>query len=364
VQYAEEWEIWMKSLYDSRPHLRIVATGSASPTLENGSAESGVGRWTTIRVPTLSFFEYCELLQIEVPIKIEPNIRPTQLHKLPQNDLTTLMAALSVLQQHFNRYLTVGGFPELALSSDDIFAQRMLREDVVDKVIKRDLLALFQVRSPLQLEKVFLYLCMHSSSIFNFTTMSKELENVARPTITSSINFLQKANLIYVSEPIKFNGKGLLKSKPKIYVADAAIRNAVLMLDEVITDPEEMGIMVETTIYKHISAFYYTSHAKVGYYRDYSPSNKEVDVLVDHPLGRILCEVKYRENTSLKASDAIVQLASDPKTKTMGALLITKRAEDFGVVSHNTDTPIIKIPAPAFLYLLGVAEKEGYLAKM
>jgi predicted AAA+ superfamily ATPase len=47
------------------------------------------------------------------------------------------LSKLSPLQQHFNRYLTIGGFPELALLSDDAFSQRMLREDVVDKVNKK-----------------------------------------------------------------------------------------------------------------------------------------------------------------------------------------------------------------------------------
>ena len=38
-----------------------------------------------------------------------------------KGDLSELMSKLSPLQQHFNRYLTIGGFPELALLSDDAF---------------------------------------------------------------------------------------------------------------------------------------------------------------------------------------------------------------------------------------------------
>jgi len=136
VQYAEDWEVWVKTLYDSRPYLRLVATGSASPTLEKGSANSGVGRWSILRIPTLSFYEYCDLLQVPVRPGLPAGIRPTQLYKMGKSDLSELMNKLSPLQQHFNRYLTIGGFPELALSSDDAFSQRMLREDVVDKVIK------------------------------------------------------------------------------------------------------------------------------------------------------------------------------------------------------------------------------------
>jgi len=352
VQYAEDWEVWVKTLYDSRPYLRLVATGSASPTLEKGSANSGVGRWSILRIPTLSFYEYCDLLQVPVRPGLPAGIRPTQLYKMGKSDLSELMNKLSPLQQHFNRYLTIGGFPELALSSDDAFSQRMLREDVVDKVIKRDVLTLFNVRNPLQLEKVFLYLCMNSSSIINITTMSKELDGMNKSTLASYIEFL--------SDPVGVDGKGILKGRSKIYIADAAIRNAVLMLEDVITNQEEMGIMVETAVYKHVAAFYYTTNARVGYYRRVKENEKEVDVVVELPMGRLLCKVKYRENTHVRETDAVIELTNDEKAKVQGSLIITKRAEDYGITSHNTRIPVVKIPAPAFLYLLGNSEKEGY----
>ncbi|HZK61385.1 MAG TPA: AAA family ATPase, partial [Anaerovoracaceae bacterium] len=77
VQYAENWEVWIKTLYDSRPNLRLVATGSASPTLEKGSADSGVGRWSVLKIPTLSFYEYCDLLEINSRPELPKGIRPT-----------------------------------------------------------------------------------------------------------------------------------------------------------------------------------------------------------------------------------------------------------------------------------------------
>lgn len=51
------------------------------------------------------------------------------------------------------------------------------------------------------------------------------------------------------------NGKKVLKARPKIYIADAAIRNAVLTDDSIMADPTETGKVVETAVYKHIAAF-------------------------------------------------------------------------------------------------------------
>lgn len=57
IQYAADWDKWLKTIYDLQPETKVVATGSASPALIKGSTESGAGRWSIIQVPTLSFYE-------------------------------------------------------------------------------------------------------------------------------------------------------------------------------------------------------------------------------------------------------------------------------------------------------------------
>ena len=363
VQYTENWELWMKVIYDSRKDIRLVATGSASPILEKGSADSGTGRWSILKIPTMSFYEYCRLLDLDLPI-LQDNLRLSKLVNMSHAQLGDLMDKFSPLQNHFNRYLMIGGFPELVLSDDDAYAQRMLREDVVDKVIKRDVLTLFNIRSPLLMEKLFLYLCMNSTEIFNATTAAKELENTSVTTIDSYIGALEMSNLIYLAKPMDVGSKGALKGKPKIFIADAAIRNAVLMIDDVLSDESELGAMVETTVYKHMVSFYQGSPASLGYFRKAKDNQKEVDVVVELPRQKILCEVKYRNNSHISSTDAIVELCQDEKSKVTNAFLVTKRLDDFGITKHETKTPIFRIPAIAFLYILGKAEAEGQNGKL
>ncbi len=358
IQYTDNWELWMKVIYDSRKDIRLTATGSASPILEKRSTDSGTGRWSVIKIPTLSFYEYCKLLQLDEP-ELTGNIRLTELINMSQGELGDLMDRFTPLMNHFNRYLTIGGFPELVLSDDDVYAQRMLREDVVDKVIKRDVLTLFNIRSPILMEKLFLYLCLNSSELFNATTAAKELENTSVATIENYIDALEMSNLIYQAKPVDVGSKGALKGKPKIFIADAAIRNAVLMIDDILVDEKELGIMVETCVYKHIVSFYQNSTAQLGYFRKLKDNQKEVDVVIETPKGKILCEVKYRNNSHIPQSDAIVELCRDEKTKVINAFLITKRIDDYGIAKHETHIPIFRIPAIAFLYLIGKAEAEG-----
>lgn len=363
IQYTEHWELWMKVIYDSRKDIRLTATGSASPILERGATDSGTGRWNVLKIPTMSFYEYCCLLQMEEP-NLPDNLKLTNLVNMSQAQLGDLMDRFTPLEGHFNRYLMIGGFPELVLSDDDVYAQRMLREDVVDKVIKRDVLSLFNIRSPLLMEKLFLYLCMNSTEIFNVTTAAKELENTSVSTIDSYIEALLMSNLIYLAKPMDVGSKGSLKGKPKIFIADAAIRNAVLMIDDVLSDERELGTMVETCVYKHIVSFYQGSAAQLGYFRKAKDNQKEVDVVIELPREKILCEVKYRNNSHIPATDAIVELCKDEKSKVTNAFLITKRLEDFGIVKHETKVPILRVPAIAFLYLLGKEEADGLNGKM
>lgn len=289
---------WLKTIYDTQPDTHVVATGSASPALMKGSRESGAGRWSIIQVPTLSFYEYCELLGVDKP-DIPKDLKVTSLLGKTQIERNQIMMQLSKVQNYFMRYLQVGGFPELALADNDILEKQIMRDDVVDKVLKRDLASLYNIRNATELERIFLYLCNVSSEIVSIEAITKELNGVSRTTVENYISYLESANLIYQSGPVDMAGKKVLKASPKIYIADAAIRNAVLMDDSIITDATEMGKVVETAVYKHIAAFYYQFATSVGYFRG-GKKGKEIDVVVDYPnIKNMLIEVKYREKAPI-----------------------------------------------------------------
>ncbi len=143
-----------------------------------------------------------------------------------------------------------------------------------------------------------------------------------------------------------------MKAKPKIYISDPAIRNAVLMIDNLFTDSKELGITVETAIFKHVYNFYSEANAKIGYFRKSTDNQKEIDIVVEFPNGKSLIEVKFREDSTLPESDAIVEMCQKEKD-IISAMLITKRAEDYEKAEVSAKVPIIKIPAFVFMYLFG-----------
>jgi len=350
IQYAEDWSLWLKTLYDTRPRLNLTATGSASPSIEKGAADSGVGRWRVLRMPTLTFREYCDIEQNHTNLSIG-QYSLEELANMTAEEFSMLMFSMNDMQASWNRYIALGGFPELLRIQSVQRAQMLLREDVADKVLKRDIPSLFNVRNSLLLEKIFLYLCLHSGSIINMAEICKKLEGVTLPTLSNYIQYLMEANLIYVCNNSSYSGKKMLSSQSKMYVADAALRNACLMISPEMLSDTDMGALVESIVYKHLRYSYGNSHL-LGYLILKGKDKQEVDFAISRPTGeRFLCEVKYKNDSSISRNDAISRLCSEQGT--LGAFLITRNPGDFGIARHLSDAkPIIRIPAAAFCYLL------------
>ena len=354
IQYAAEWETEVKLLIDHQPQYRILSTGSASVVHRERLAESGVGRWITVPIPTLSFYEFV-LIRNEQPDNIPADLRVSDLFLTEPGDLSTLSDQMRPLQPLFQRYLLVGGFPETALQKNIDLCQRLLREDVVERVLKRDMTALFGVRNINDLEKLFIYLCLHSGGILPHQPCAKAL-GTTTTTVANHLSLLEQANLIYRLPPSSLGGKKVLKARNKYYLVDAALRNAVLLKgEEILTQPEEMGTIVETTVLRHLYAYYYRDTPEIVYWRD-AATSKEVDIIVRSPAYVLPFEVKYKENPTLdrKSGLGIYCGSENPKQ----AYLVTKRDVDFGLTKlKNSETQFLKIPAYILCYLLGQSER-------
>lgn len=354
VQYAADWQTEVKLLVDHQPAYRIVATGSASVVHKDRLAESGTGRWITIPVPTLSFYEFVHIRAEAIPTLSE-KIQPTDLFTMSGADLQQIAAQLRPLLPLFDRYLLTGGFPETARQEDISLSQRLLREDVVERVLKRDMTSLFGVRNVNDLERLFIYLCLHTGSILAHNTVARDLETSAA-TVGNYLDLLRAANLLYCLPPAGLSGKKILRARNKYYLVDAGLRNAVLLRGEqTLLRTDEMGMIVETTLLRHLYAYYYRDTPQIVYWRD-ALTDKEVDIIVKSPAYHLAFEVKYREKANIEAKGGLAIYSAAEKLDT--AYLITKHEADFGVTElSGSATRFLRVPAHVLCYLLGQAER-------
>ncbi len=118
---------------------------------------------------------------------------------------------------------------------------------------------------------------------------------------------------------------------------------------------EEMGTIVETTVLRHLFAYYYRDTPEIVYWRD-AATQKEVDIIVRSPAYVLPFEVKYRSNPTLdrKSGLGIYCASENPRQ----GYLVTQRDADFAVARlEGIDTAFLKIPAYILCYLLGQSER-------
>lgn len=352
AQFIPDWGTWVKHQVDFNKRRRIVFTGSAIPLVEKGQ-ESGVGRWNTIKLSTLSFFEYLQIKKVQLPAL--PHIRSLRdLFHWPEQEFYRTTDLAREYMGHFHDYLIRGGFPQTALVESVNQAQKLLREDIIDKVLKRDMTALFGVRLILELENTFLYLCMHGSGLLDMTTLCGNLE-VKRPTAQHFIELLEATHLIYRLPPFGY-GKEVLRARYKVYLADAAISPAVLLKGKsVLDDPLALGVATETAVFKHLYAQYYSQNARFTYWR--GKQEQEVDLVAEIAGQIVPFEVKYRaHHTGKRTLKGLLELCRDKPVER--GYVVTKSLDDFGPMPMPSEisTKVMRIPAPMLCYWMGETE--------
>jgi hypothetical protein len=131
------------------------------------------------------------------------------------------------------------------------------------------------------------------------------------------------------------------------------MRNAVLLKDDLTNEPEELGIVAETAVYKHIKSFLLWRICNCGILPG-GNKNNEIDIVVksDH-FPSIMLEVKYRDQAKIAESDAIVR--NGEMINIQNWLLLN--GLPILVNTHMGLKRFIEF-LPAFLYLLGQVEKQ------
>jgi predicted AAA+ superfamily ATPase len=238
IQYLKDWELHLKSLVDSYHNVKFVVSGSAAAALKLKSQESGAGRFTEFILPPLTFHEFLSLTNNEDLIdKYDDEDR--KIYKVKN---------IEELNQKFLDYINFGGYPELSLSeaiqSDP---GRYIRNDIIDKVLMRDLPSLYGINDVQELNSLFTYIAYNSGNEMSLESISQN-SGVAKNTIKKYITYLEAAFLIKVIHRIDQNGKKFKRANFfKIYLTNPSLRSALFSPIE--KDDEFMGNMVETAIF-------------------------------------------------------------------------------------------------------------------
>ena len=242
IQYYKNWEVELKSLVDSYRNNKFIVSGSAAAALKFTSDESGAGRFTDFLLPPLTFHEYITMKNLEHIIK------PTEINW--RNVQTTFYTSINIveLNKHFIKYINFGGYPEVIFSEKiQENPGRYIRQDIVDKVLLRDLPSLYGISDTRELNSLFTTIAYNTGEQFSLETLSRESQ-VNKNTLKKYIEYLEAAFLIKKVQRIDQAGKRFKRDHFfKIYLTNPSLRSA--LFSPITSEDDMIGRMVETAIF-------------------------------------------------------------------------------------------------------------------
>lgn len=215
IQYLKQWESHLKSLVDAYPNIKAIVSGSAAAALKLKSDESGAGRFSDFLLPPLTFYEYLDMLG-------QSNLLDSSSEKY----FTT--TEIEKLNERFVHYLNFGGYPE-AVFSPQVQADpgRFIKNDIIDKVLLRDLPSLYGISDIQELNYLFTTLAFNTAGELSLEELSQN-SGVAKNTIKKYIEYLQAAFLIQVIHRVDFNSKKFKRANAfKVYLTNPSMRAAL-----------------------------------------------------------------------------------------------------------------------------------------
>lgn len=241
VQYLKDWQTHLKSLVDSFRSVRFVASGSAAAALRLKSRESGAGRFTDFILPPLTFQEYLDFAGQESNLITDEQQADGQ---APSYGASNILA----LNEEFVRYLNYGGFPEAVVNSS-VREQpaRFLRQDIIEKVLLKDLPSLFGISNTQELNSFFNVLAYNSGAEVSPEALSRH-SGVAKAKLLDYLEYLEAAFLVKRVHRIDESARRLQRARTfKVYLTNPSVRAALFGL--IRSDDEAMGLLAETAVW-------------------------------------------------------------------------------------------------------------------
>ena len=177
--------------------------------------------------------------------------------------------------------------PDICVDYTQDEAYTIIR-DIYNSTIYTDIVKRNEIRKTDQLERVVKYTFDNVGRTFSANTLSKYIKSQGRKldveTVYNYLEKLEKAYILHRCSRYDIKGKGYLKTQEKFYLADPALRHAVLGYD-----PDSVAALMENVIYLELRARGY--EVGVG-----KLDAAEVDFVAFKPEGKIYIQVTYEIN--------------------------------------------------------------------
>ncbi len=258
IQEVKDWEKCVNSLRVALD-CDIYITGSNAKLLSGELATYLGGRYVEFVIYPFSFAEFLELY------------RPTT----PQ----------ATVQQCFQQYLLFGGMPYLSRLNYQEEPVRQYLSDLYDSVQLKDIVKRNKVRDVDLLERILAYVMANVGTTFSAGSLTKffksEQRSVSPETVLNYIRYCCDAYLFYQVKRQDLQGKQILATSEKYYIADHGIREAVFG-----GNMRDINLVLENIVFLELLRRGYT--VTVG-----KAGEREVDFVCDKRGEKLYVQVTY-----------------------------------------------------------------------
>lgn len=219
VQEVDGWEKAVNSLLEDS-NTDIYVTGSNSKLMSSEISTYLTGRYISIPVFTLSFAEYLEF-------KKDSGRTPKEL---------------------LNEYIRMGGFPIVALGNFDERSSYQIVEGIYNSVITSDITKRHNITNFDLFNRVVKYVVENVGKTFSANAIVKFMKGEGRSlsveAVYNYLEWLEKAFVIYRCQRYDMQGKTVLKTQEKFYLADASLKYCMMGFN-----PKSVAAMLENIVY-------------------------------------------------------------------------------------------------------------------
>lgn len=195
IHKAEDWSAALKSIYDSFPKLKILASGSSALQIHKGSHDLS-RRAIVYRILGLSFREYLELhLTQEFPVLTLDELLVD--HQRESHKIISLLQDNKILPL-FRDYLKHGYYPYWFELNDEVKFAITLQQNI-HTTLEADLLSIYPNLSGLSVKKIrhlLTFIAQNVPYTPNWHHLSKTLEIGDERTLKTYFTLLEDAELI------------------------------------------------------------------------------------------------------------------------------------------------------------------------
>ncbi len=204
IQYFKDWQVYIKSMYESSD-VKFIVTGSNSSMLSNELNTLLSGRALNIYLKPFSFVEYLRYKEI---------------------DISSEMAKISnkiAIARAKEEYLNWGGFYEV-FSVEDEMVRKEILINYARNIIYQDIVPRYKIRNAKNIEKLFFYLIGNVTNMINYTSLSKTFE-ISEKSIKEYLNYFEEVFLFFRVDKYHTKPKERIKSFKKLYCIDNGFLN-------------------------------------------------------------------------------------------------------------------------------------------